>query len=245
MKHRLVVTIMIGLCTMCSNLQMSRAYVFGSPHTTLSNPALDGPVTAEVSDSQAFFESNSSVRFPSNNWDSKVDALLKQMTLEEKVGQMTQLEIGMVCSGKDQSLQIDPAKLEKAVVKYGVGSILNVKDEALPIDKWHEIIRQIQTAALKSRLKIPVIYGIDTIHGMNYTQGSTLFPEKEGVAASGDPELKKATGGIRGEETPRGGYPVNFPAAPKFCPEPPRPIFLGAFGKSPSREKRKGVRWCR
>src|SRR5262245_45720668 len=175
MKNRIVVTIMIGLCMVCSNLQMSRTNVFGSPNPSPSNRALDGPVTAEVSDSQAFFESNSSVRFPSNNWDSKADALLKQMTLEEKVGQMTQLEIGMVCSGKDQSLQIDPAKLEKAVVKYGAGSIINVKDEALPIDKWHQIIGQIQSAALKTRLKIPVIYGIDTIHGLNYAQGTTLF----------------------------------------------------------------------
>src|SRR5215475_1310007 len=145
MKNRIAVTIIIGLCMMCSNLQVSRTDVFGAPHPKLANPPLDGPVTAEVSDSQAFFESNSSVRFPSSNWDFKVDALLKQMTLEEKVGQMTQLEIGMVCSGKDQSLQIDPAKLEKAVVKYGVGSILNVKDEALPIDKWQQIIGQIQT----------------------------------------------------------------------------------------------------
>ena len=65
------------------------------------------------------------------------------MTLEEKVGQMTQLEIGMVCDGRDQNLKINPAKLEKAVVKYGVSSILNVSGEALPIDKWHEIIGQI------------------------------------------------------------------------------------------------------
>lgn len=233
MKHRLVVTIMIGLCTMCSNLQMSRAYVFGSPHTTLSNPALDGPVTAEVSDSQAFFESNSSVRFPSNNWDSKVDALLKQMTLEEKVGQMTQLEIGMVCSGKDQALQIDPAKLERAVVKYGVGSILNVKDEALPVDKWHQIIGQIQTAALKTRLKIPVIYGIDTIHGVNYTQGSTLFPQELGMAATWNPELMKRTAEIAAMETRASGIPWNFSPVLDIGRQPLWPRFYETFGEDP------------
>src|SRR5690348_11073801 len=59
----------------------------------------------------------------------EIEALLKRMTLEEKVGQMTQLAIGMIASGSDQNLKIDPEKLDKAVVKYGVGSILNVADQ--------------------------------------------------------------------------------------------------------------------
>src|SRR3954463_2065571 len=68
----------------------------------------------------------------------RVKDLVDRMTLEEKVGQMTQLEIGMVTDGKDAGLHINPAKLHKAVVEYGVGSILNVKDLALPVEKWHE-----------------------------------------------------------------------------------------------------------
>ena len=226
---------------MCSNPQMSRPDVLGSPHPTLANPALDAPVIAEVSDSQTFLESNSSVRFPSNNWDSKVDALLKQMTLEEKVGQMTQLEIGMVCSGKDQSLQIDPAKLEKAVVKYGVGSILNVKDEALPIDKWHQIIGQIQTAALKTRLKIPVIYGIDTVHGLNYAQGSTLFPQEIGLAATWNPELAKRAAEIAAMETRACGIPWNFSPVLDIGRQPLWPRFYETFGEDPYLAKVMGV----
>ena len=62
------------------------------------------------------------------------------MTLKEKVGQMTQLEVGMITDGSEGSLRINPEKLRKAVVDYGVGSILNVKDIALPPAKWHEII---------------------------------------------------------------------------------------------------------
>ena len=121
----------------------------------------------------------------------QIEALLKRMTLEEKVGQMTQLAIGMVSSGSDQELKVDPEKLDKAVVKYGVGSILNVADQAMTVDHWHEIISQIQGAAKKTRLGIPVLYGIDSIHGANYVQGATLFPQEIGMAATWNPELMK------------------------------------------------------
>jgi len=73
------------------------------------------------------------------------------MTLEEKVGQMTQLAIGMISNGRDQSIQIDPAKLDKAVVRYGVGSILNVSEQALTlIDGTRSLIRS-RTAPRKKR----------------------------------------------------------------------------------------------
>jgi beta-glucosidase len=243
MKKRIVVSIMIGFYSMCSNIQMPHTNAFGSPDPTWSTLTADeqGPVAAEVTDSQSFFESNSSVQFPSNNWDSKVDSLLKQMTLEEKVGQMTQLEIGMVCNGNNQSLQPDPAKLEKAVVKYGAGSILNVKDEALPIDKWHEIIRQIQTAALNTRLKIPVIYGIDTIHGVNYTQGSTLFPQEIGMAATWNPELMKRAAEIAAMETRASGIPWNFSPVLDVGRQPLWPRFYETFGEDPYLAKVMGV----
>ena len=73
------------------------------------------------------------------------------MTLKEKIGQMTQLEVGMVTDGRDLDLRINAAKLQKAIGEYGVGSILNVHDRALPIAKWHEIIRAIQAAAASTR----------------------------------------------------------------------------------------------
>ncbi|HKP81919.1 MAG TPA: glycoside hydrolase family 3 N-terminal domain-containing protein, partial [Pyrinomonadaceae bacterium] len=127
----------------------------------------------DLPDSDEFFQRN--VRTPPERDNSrKIEDLLKRMTLEEKVGQMTQLAIGMVVNGRDQDVKIDPAKLDKAIAKYGVGSILNVSDQALTVDRWHEIIGEIQGAAKKTRLGIPVIYGIDSIHGANYVQGATL-----------------------------------------------------------------------
>src|ERR1043165_8222213 len=136
----------------------------------------------DVADSDEFFQ-RATRTSPQRDYTQKIEDLLKRMTLEEKVGQMTQLAIGMITSGHDQDVRIDPAKLEKAVVKYGVGSILNVSEQALTVDKWHEIIGQIQESAVKkTRLGIPMIYGIDSIHGANYVQGATLFPQEIGMA---------------------------------------------------------------
>jgi hypothetical protein len=94
---------------------------------------------------------------PASELSSKVNDLLQKMTLKEKIGQMTQLELSMITSGIDQNVQIDPAKLHKAILDYGVGSILNVNLQALPAQKWQEIIRAIQDEAQKTRLKIPVL----------------------------------------------------------------------------------------
>jgi beta-glucosidase len=161
-------------------------------------------------DSAVYF--NAALRRPAVKADnsSRIEKLLKQMTLEEKVGQMTQLTIDMVTSGKDQKVEIDNAKLEKAVVKYGVGSILNVTNQALTLDHWDRVIRPIQIAAQKTRLKIPVIYGIDSIHGANYVQGSTLFPQEIGMAATWNPALMQRSAEIAAMETRAAGIPWSF-----------------------------------
>src|SRR5215216_3680811 len=132
--------------------------------------AIKAQTSSDLLDSDEFFQ-RASRRGPERDYTQKIDDLIKRMTLEEKVGQMTQLAIGMIVSGQNQDVKIDPAKLEKAIVKYGVGSILNVSEQALTVDKWHEIIGQIQESAVKkTRLGIPMIYGIDSIHGANYVQ---------------------------------------------------------------------------
>jgi len=84
--------------------------------------------------------------------DAKVKDLVSKMTLEEKIGQMTQVTIQAVSKvqgTKDQMHQIDDAKLEEAIKKYHVGSILNVYDIAHTADYWHEVINKIQNIAVK------------------------------------------------------------------------------------------------
>jgi beta-glucosidase len=166
---------------------------------------------AGIVDSQTFLQRNLSPAGPAASASaSAVEKLLGQMTLKEKVGQMTQLEIGMVTDGQGPDIRINPAKLHKAVGEYGVGSILNVNDEALSEQRWHEIIRAIQEEAKKARLQIPVLYGIDTIHGANYVAGSTLFPQPLAMAATWNPELMLRGSQVAAAETRKAGIPWSF-----------------------------------
>src|SRR4029079_19193894 len=111
--------------------------------------------------------------------------------------------------GSDAELHINPDKLRKALVEYGVGALLNVKDLALTPDKWHELISAIQAAAAQTRLKIPVMYGIDTIHGANYVAGATLFPQPLGMAATWNPQLMLEGSRIAAIETLASDVPSN------------------------------------
>ena len=146
--------------------------------------------------------------------DEQVKELLSKMTLEEKVGQMTQVTIQAVSKvqgTKDQKHQLDKTKLEDAIKKYHVGSILNVYDMMNSVEYWHEIINKIENIATKeTRLGIPVLYGIDAIHGATYTKGSTLFPQAISLAATWNTELAKRSGEITAFETRASGIPWNF-----------------------------------
>lgn len=205
-----------------------------------------GPVTTDINDSDEFFQRTLRSAAPSRDHTQRIEALLKRMTLEEKVGQMTQLAISMVCTGKDQDIRIDPAKLEKAMVQYGVGSILNVADQALTVDKWQEIIRQIQEAATKkTRLGIPFIYGIDSIHGANYIQGATLFPQEIGMAATWNPELMKRGAEIAALETRAAGIPWSFSPVLDLGRQPLWPRFWETFGEDPYLASVMGVAFVR
>lgn len=144
-----------------------------------------------------------------------IDALISKMTIEEKVGQMTQLNLDVICEGGIYNLvephHIEPAKLNKALVEYHVGSILNCGGHAYTVDHWHTLISEIQNVATtQTRLKIPVVYGIDAIHGANYTLGSTLFPQPLAQAASWNPELVKQGAAITAYEVRASGIPWNF-----------------------------------
>src|SRR5690349_5230883 len=196
-------------------------------------------------DSDEFFQ-RASRNGPERDHSRQIEDLIKRMTLEEKVGQMTQLAIGAIAAGNDQQVKIDPAKLDKAIVKYGVGSILNVSDQALTVDKWHEIIGQIQDAATKkTRLGIPMIYGIDSIHGANYVQGATLFPQEIGMAATWNPELMKRAAEIAAIETRAAGIPWSFSPVLDLGRTPLWPRFWETFGEDPYLAKVMGVAFTR
>lgn len=168
--------------------------------------------------------------------DGRIDDLISQMTIEEKVGQMTQLTLDMVIKGQpyapESPATIDPAKLEKAIGKYGVGSILNTAS-GLQLDRnqWHEIIKAIQDKAMEGRLKIPVLYGIDAIHGANYVKGATLYPQPISVGNTFNRELAKELAAITAYEIKAASMPWNFSPAMDVGRNPEWPRLWESFGE--------------
>jgi len=169
--------------------------------------------------------------------DAKVRELVSKMTLEEKAGQMTQISIEafLKTSGKKvlEPHQIDEAKLAEAINKYKVGSILNVGGNAQTLDNWRNRIQTIQKYALKERLKIPVLYGVDAIRGNNYTLNSVMFPQQIAQAASFNPSLAKRGAEITAYETRASFTPWTFSPVLDLGRQPLWPRIWETYGEDP------------
>jgi beta-glucosidase len=167
--------------------------------------------------------------------NSKVRRLVAQMTPAEKVGQMTQLTLEQFAqSGQDGYLVLDEQKLRDGIVKHHLGSILNCGGQARTVQNWQEIITKIQDVATReTRLKIPVIYGIDTIHGANYVLGATIFPQDIAMAATGNVVLMEKAGEIAALETRAAGIPWNFGPVLGLARQPRWPRVFETFGEDP------------
>jgi beta-glucosidase len=147
--------------------------------------------------------------------EQKINALIANMSLEEKVGQMAQFTIDVLGKGggvyaSDEPFELDPAMMDTVFGKYKVGSILNTSNNrARTTEVWENTVKAIQEKALKE-IGIPVIYGIDAIHGTTYTAGATFFPQQIGMAATFDPELVEEGSRISAYETRASNIPWNF-----------------------------------
>jgi len=173
--------------------------------------------------------------------DKKVDALIAKMTLEEKVGQMTEVTSDVVSTTTNGVHEIDAAKLKEAILKYHVGSILNVSGHAYERKHWYEVISAIQAEAAKDRLKIPVIYGIDAIHGVTYTVGSTLFPQEIAMAATFNKDIAYKAGTITAYETRASYIPWNYSPVLDLGKSPLWPRIYETFGEDPYLIKTMGA----
>lgn len=167
-----------------------------------------------------------------------VEALLAKMTLEEKVGQMAQVTLDVITKGKneyesDEPLQLDLAIVRQAIIEHKVGSVLNTaNNRARTLEKWNEIISQIQkVATTESRLKIPVIYGIDAIHGTTYTAGATFFPQQIGQAATWNRSLVRKGAEVCAYETRASGIPWTFSPVLDLGRDPRFPRMWEGFGE--------------
>ncbi|MDO7850218.1 glycoside hydrolase family 3 N-terminal domain-containing protein [Hymenobacter sp. CA1UV-4] len=119
--------------------------------------------------------------------------LLAQMTLEEKIGQMTQLNLSAInTTGDNKDVLLDSAKATALVRNFHIGSFIN--GEAVPAAQWVRYCAALQRIALReSRLHIPMIYGIDHMHGASYVSGTAIFPHNLNLGATFNPELARLT----------------------------------------------------
>lgn len=178
-----------------------------------------------------------SVRNQEQNNVNKVEELLAKMTLEEKIGQMTQIDFSVIGAPAGQNLDalIDKAKLEDAVIAHHVGSILNTpttpQNKAQSIEMWRGITQTVQAVSAKSRLKIPVLYGIDAIHGATYTKNAVLFPQAINMAATFNPELSFKEGEITARELRASGLQWNFSPVMDIGRQPLWPRLWETYGE--------------
>ena len=130
---------------------------------------------------------------PAAAFSPRVQQLLAQMTLEEKIGQMTQLtNTAINTTGVQKDVVLDSAKATALVRDFHIGSFLN--GEAVPAAQWVRYSAALQRIALReSRLHIPIIYGIDHIHGASYVSGTAIFPHNINLGASFNPDLARQT----------------------------------------------------
>lgn len=149
--------------------------------------------------------------------EGKINGILSQMTLEEKAGQMLNLGLPSVLTGDywDERTQVmfDSVRFKKYIEKLNVGSIHNTPHPHFLPDTaiWHQIVKTIQEASLKNtRLGIPVVYGIDNIHGANYVKGSVMFPHQIGLAASRNTDLVAKTAEITSYESRAASMPWTY-----------------------------------
>jgi beta-glucosidase len=139
--------------------------------------------------------------FPTQTCLDMADGLIAQMTLDEEVAQIMQLE----------RLEVSPAQLGQ----YGIG-LLYSQGGSAPLDNspsgWADMTDGFRQGALTSRLQIPVIYGIDIVHGVGPVKGATVFPHNIGLGASRDIALVEQIGRVTAQES--AGCGLDFPFSP-------------------------------
>jgi len=136
---------------------------------------------------------------PSHPVEARVDDLLARMTLDEKIGQMTQVSKSAIRPGD--------------ITQYFIGSVLSGGGEAPANNNpqgWEDMIQGYQAEAMATRLKIPMIYGIDATHGIGGLYGATIFPQEIGLGATQDPALVEQIGTATAEEMLATGIPWTF-----------------------------------
>lgn len=146
--------------------------------------------------------------------EKKIDQLISKMTLDEKIGQMTELVLDLMGTpGQNNSgdnFTFNEAILDSVITKYKVGSILNAPGTVgATAAKWNEIIARIQEKSMKE-IGIPCLYGLDQNHGTTYTIDGTFFPQNLNMGATFNRALTEDAARITAYETKASSVPWTY-----------------------------------
>lgn len=158
--------------------------------------------------------------------EAKVEKILKGLTLEEKIGQMTQLNATAVANG------IDITEFgEKAIREYKIGSVLNTPgDIAQTREKYNQFIVELNRISLET-MGIPCLYGLDHIHGVTYVAGGTLFPQEVNIAATFNRQHAYNMGKVTAYESRAANVPWTFSPTMDLGRNPEWPRMWESFGE--------------
>ncbi len=144
--------------------------------------------------------------------EKRVEATLSRMTLDEKIGQMTQITIDAASekSADGNSYTLKEENLAEYIDKYKVGSFLNTPiGKAMPAAQWNVLVKTLNDRSLKV-MGIPTLFGLDHIHGTTYISDGTLFPQPIAVAATFNREIARRAGEITAYESRAADVPWSF-----------------------------------
>ncbi len=164
--------------------------------------------------------------------------LLAGMSIEEKVGQMNNIGLMALATGDfwdaRDSVILDPEKVHNLLVTHLVGSVQNLGTYPMPRDEWHRVINTLQGVAReKTPHGIPLLYGIDAVHGANYTAGSVLTPHQIGLAATRNRDLVEQCAAVTAYETRSSGILWNYAPVVDVARTPLWGRLFETFGEDP------------
>ena len=189
------------------------------------------PVVMSLLVTMGVFAQNSLSYVPDAKIETRVEQTLSRMTLEEKVGQMTELEIGVLGHWEGERFVLDQDKLEHVFLRYKVGSILSSPGAiAQTPEWWQQTIRTLNKYSLKA-CGIPCVYGLDQNHGTTYDLGGTLFPQNTNLGASFDPDLARQAATITAYETRAADCPWTYSPTVDLSRDPRWPRVWENFGE--------------
>ena len=158
----------------------------------------------------ALYAQNTLSYVPDPKIEQRVEKTLSRMTLEEKVGQMTELAIDVLGHMEGDRFVLDEDRMEYVFMRYKVGSILNTPGAVSQSPQWWQsAIRTINDYSLRA-CGIPCVYGLDQNHGTTYTLGGTLFPQNTNMGASFDADLARQAASITAYETRAANCPWTY-----------------------------------